>query len=194
MENFEDFEIRVEPLTTKNWGKLLEVFGEKGACANCWCMYFRSNDDDFREGKFNDGNKSKLRSLVDSSNPVGLLCFLNDIPIGWCSLAPRESFIRLTKSRIHKPVDNQKVWSVPCMFIKKDYRRFGVSVIFLYKLIEHAKNSDISIIEAYPTIIKKDKIPDFFLWTGIYKSFEKVGFKIENGKSLSRPLMRYYVT
>lgn len=28
-----------EPLTQKNWNKFVELFGNKGACGNCWTFY-----------------------------------------------------------------------------------------------------------------------------------------------------------
>lgn len=42
-------QIRVEPLSKENWGKFLQLFGEKGACGNCWCMYYRLSKHEFME-------------------------------------------------------------------------------------------------------------------------------------------------
>lgn len=33
--------LRFEPLTKANWNQFLQLFGPKGACGNCWCMYYR---------------------------------------------------------------------------------------------------------------------------------------------------------
>jgi hypothetical protein len=38
-----------EALTPKNWEKFVQLFGEKGACGNCWCMYYRLSKSDFHE-------------------------------------------------------------------------------------------------------------------------------------------------
>jgi hypothetical protein len=35
---------------------------------------------------------------------------------------PREDFIKLENSRVHKRIDNNIVWSIPCFFIHKDFR------------------------------------------------------------------------
>ena len=69
----------------------------------------------------------------------------------------------------------------------------GVSVAMLKGLIAYAKKSKIKILEAYPTIPTQDKWPDSFLWIGLYKSFERAGFKIVDRKSKNRPMVRYYV-
>jgi len=182
-----------EPLTRKNWKHLEQLFGNKGACGNCWCMYFRRSKSDFEEGKGNDGNKQYLKSLVFENKPVGLLCYYDEIPIAWCAFAPREDFIKLEKSRVHKRIDNQLVWSVPCTFIDKNFRRMGVSVALLQGLVSYARKNGIKIIEAYPTLPTQENLPDTFAWIGLYKSFERAGFEIVDQTSQNRPMVRYYI-
>ncbi|HSY76722.1 MAG TPA: GNAT family N-acetyltransferase [Bacteroidia bacterium] len=186
-------ELTVEPLTKSNWGKFEELFGEKGACGSCWCMYYRLPKQEFVEGKTDNGNKNKKKELVWEGKPAGILCCYEDKAIGWCALAPRKDFVKLEKSRVHKPIDDKPVWSIPCFFIHKDFRRIGVSVAMLKGLIEYAKKSKIKILEAYPTIPTQEKLPDSFLWIGLYKSFERAGFKIVDRTSKNRPMVRYYV-
>lgn len=186
-------ELSFEPLTKDNWNKFVELFGENGAGANCWCMHFRLAKRDHDEGKHDDGNKNAMKTLVWNNQPTGLLAFFEDIPIAWCAFSPREDFIRLQKSRVHKPIDNRKVWSVPCTFVKKEFRKQGVSVALLKGSIPYAKEKGIEIIEAYPTIPTQEKLPDGFAWIGLYKSFEKAGFQIVDQTSKHRPMVRYYL-
>lgn len=185
--------LRFEPLTKTNWFQLEELFGPKGACGNCWCMYDRLNKSDFTEGKINDGNKEAMKALVWEGQPVGVLGFYEEIPIGWCAFAPRQDFLKLSKSRVHKPIDEKQVWSIPCTFIGKKFRRQGVSVAMLKGVIAYAKEQGIKIIEAYPTIPTKDKIPDAFAWIGLYKSFERARFQIVDRTSKNRPMVRYFL-
>ena len=185
-------ELTFEPLKKDNWNKFLELFGEKGAGANCWCMHFRLSKSDHEEGKANGGNKSAMKQLVWNDQPTGLLSFYEGRPIAWCAFSPREDFIRLQKSRVHKPIDDQKVWSVPCTFVKKEFRKLGVSVALLKGLVIYAKEQGIRIVEAYPTIPTQDKLPDGFAWIGLYKSFERAGFEIVDKTSKHRPMVRYY--
>jgi GNAT superfamily N-acetyltransferase len=187
-------ELKFEPLTKNNWNKFVELFGTKGACGNCWCMSFRLNKIDFDEGKVHDGNKNAMKNLVWNNQPTGLLGFFEDIPIAWCAFAPREDFLKLGKSRVHKRIDNKTVWSVPCTFIAKDFRRQGVSVALLKALIKYAEETGIKIIEAYPTIPTQERLPDAFAWIGLYKSFERAGFEIVDRTSKNRPMVRYYIT
>lgn len=176
-----------------NWHKFTELFGEKGACGNCWCMYFRLDRSTFLEGKSDGGNKNAMQELVRSEKPTGILAFYNEHPIAWCALAPREDFIKLARSRVHKPIDDNLVWSIPCTYIDRKFRRMGVSVALLKGVIKYARECGIQILEAYPTIPTQEKLPDSFAWIGLYKSFERAGFEIVDSTSKSRPMVRFYV-
>ena len=187
-------QLTFEPLTEANWYKFVQLFGEKGACGNCWCMYYRLNKNDFKEGKINDGNKAAMKQLVRDNKPTGILGFYEDQAIAWCAFAPREDFTKLEKSRVHKRIDNNHVWSIPCLFIRKDFRSLGISAALLKGVIKYAKERNIDIIEAYPAIPTVKKLPDSFLWTGIFKSFERAGFEIADRKSKNRPMVRCYTS
>ena len=186
-------QLTFEPLTRKNWGQFVQLFGNKGACGNCWCMYYRLNKSVFTEGKVEDGNKNAMKELVWENKPAGILGFYDGQAIAWCAFAPREDFMKLEKSRVHKRIDDKMVWSIPCFFIDKNFRRQGVSVALLKGVINYARENEIKIIEAYPTIPTQEKLPDSFAWIGVYKSFERAGFEIADRTSKNRPMVRYYL-
>lgn len=195
-ESIEDREfladLTYEPLSKNNWLKFVQLFGEKGACGNCWCMYYRLSKSEFSEGKTNNGNMERMKDLVWENKPTGMLAFYDGMAVAWCALAPRQDFAKLARSRVHKPIDNKPVWSIPCFFIHKDFRRLGLSVEMLKAVISYAQNEGIEILEAYPTIPTTEVLPDSFLWIGLYTSFEKAGFKIADHTSKNRPMVRYY--
>jgi GNAT superfamily N-acetyltransferase len=186
-------QITFEPLTKSNWNKFISLFGEKGACGNCWCMYYRLSQSGFREGKTENGNKEAMKKIIWDNKPAGILGIYEGEAIAWCAFAPREDFMRLEKSRVHKRIDSKKVWSIPCFFIDKNVRRNGVSVELLKGVIKYAETHGIEIIEAYPAIPMQEKLPDSFVWIGLYKSFERAGFEIVDRTSKNRPMVRYYI-
>jgi len=186
-------EIIIKPLTIETWDDFAALFGSRGACGNCWCMAFRLKKKDFEAGKMNDAKKNSMREIVTGRKPAGLLGFYQDKPVAWCAFAPREDFLRLEYSRVHKRIDDELVWSIPCMFIAKNYRKMGISVAFLKQVIEYAKNQNIKILEAYPVIPTGGRLPDAFAWIGVYSTFEKAGFKIVDRTSANRPMVRYYL-
>jgi GNAT superfamily N-acetyltransferase len=185
-------QIIFEPLTKKNWTKFVELFGKNGACGNCWCMYYRLSKTEFNEGKSEGGNKNSMKEIVWENKPTGIIGLYDGQAIAWCALAPREDYIKLENSRVHKRIDDKPVWSIPCFFIHKDFRRQGVSVEILIAAIKYARKNDVKILEAYPTIPTTKTLPDSFLWIGLYKSFERAGFKIVDRRSRNRPMVRYY--
>lgn len=191
VSDFSD-QLTFEPLTKKNWEKFVQLFGNKGACGNCWCMYYRLKKSDFQEGKFEDGNKTAMKEIVWKNKPAGILGLYEGQAIAWCAFAPREDFIKLENSRVHKRIDDKIVWSIPCFFIAKEFRRHGVSVELLKGVAKYAKENEIKIIEAYPTIPTKEKLPDSFAWIGLFKSFERAGFEVVDRTSKNRPMVRYY--
>lgn len=185
-------ELTFEPLNRANWAQFVQLFGERGACGNCWCMYYRLTKADYKEGKVESGNKNAMHELVLNNKPTGILGFYEGQAIAWCAFAPREDFIKLEKSRVHKRIDDEPVWSIPCFFIDKKFRGQGISVELLKAVIRYARENDIRIIEAYPTIPTTERIADSFAWIGLYKSFERAGFEVVDRTSKNRPMVRYY--
>jgi GNAT superfamily N-acetyltransferase len=179
------------PATKKRWKDFEKLFGEKGACAGCWCMYWRVGSSVWEKQK-GKPNKKAMNRIINSGSIPGILAYADD-PVGWCSVAPREEFIRLENSRVLKQVDEKPVWSVVCFFIHKDYRKKGLSVALLNAAKKFVKSNGGKIIEGYPVEPKKDKMPDVFAWTGLSASFLKAGFKEVARRSETRPVMRFYI-
>jgi GNAT superfamily N-acetyltransferase len=186
-------QLTYEWLTKANWNKFTALFGERGACGQCWCMSYRLSKTDFEEGKHDSINKDRMKKLVWQSKPAGILAMYEGEAIGWCALAPREDFVKLARSRVHKPIDQLPVWSIPCFFVDKAFRRQGVSVELLKAAVRLAAEEEIEVLEAYPTIPTQEPLPDAFAWIGLYRAFEQAGFRVVDRTSEHRPMMRYYI-
>jgi GNAT superfamily N-acetyltransferase len=133
-----------------------------------------------------------MRALVKKEVP-GILAYSGGEPVGWCSLGPRDRYTRLTRSRILKPVDDEPVWSVVCFFVRKGFRRKGVTVKLLRAAIDHAKRGGAKILEGYPVEPKTDRMADAFLYTGIASGYRRAGFVECLRRSETRPIMRCYI-
>lgn len=179
------------PLTKENWKDFENLFGERGACGGCWCMSWLLTKKEFEANK-GAGNKKKMKKLVDSNAKPGILAYYNNESAGWCALSPRENYIRLENSRVLKRIDDEAVWSIPCFFIKKEFRRKGLSTEILKAAAEYCRSKGVKIVEGYPSEPYSDNIPAAFGWTGFPSSFRKAGFKEVVRRSKSRPIMRYY--
>ena len=177
-------------LTKERWNDFTELFGEKGGCAGCWCMYWRVRRKLYEQNK-GDGNKRAIKKIVTSGTIPGILTYKNSKPVGWCSVAPRDDFPVLENSRVLKRIDEKPVWSVVCFFIKKEFRGNGVSINLLEAAKKYVKDKGGKIIEGYPIEPKQDKFPEAFAWVGLASAFRKAGFKEIVRRSETRPIMRF---
>ncbi len=181
--------LEFHPLTPGRWRDFETLFGERGACGGCWCMWQRLARSQFNKQK-GEKNKKAMRAIVEAGEIPGILAYADGKPIAWCSVGPREWFSALERSRILKPVDEQPVWSIVCFFVAKEYRRTGVSVKLLKAAIDFVRERGGRIVEGYPVEPRKDQ-PDAFVWTGLASAFIKAGFREVERRSETRPIMRY---
>ena len=178
------------PLTPERWSDLEKLFGPRGACCGCWCMYWRLPRKQFDEQQ-GEVNRRNLKALVESGSIPGLLAYSDGEPVGWCSIAPREEFSTLARSRVLKPVDELLVWSVVCFFVARTQRGKGLTVELLNASVEYTRSNGARIVEGYPVEPKNGKAVDVFVFTGLLSAFKQAGFTEVLRRSETRPIMRY---
>jgi GNAT superfamily N-acetyltransferase len=180
------------PLTIERWPDLEALFGQRGACGGCWCMLWRLTRSEFERRK-GAGNRRDFKTIVESGAAPGLLGYAGAQPVAWCAVAPRERYPALERSRILKPVDEQPVWSVTCLFVARPFRRRGLTVRMLQAAADHAGQRGGRIVEGYPVEPKTGDMPAAFAWTGIASAFRQAGFVEVLRRSPTRPIMRYVI-
>jgi GNAT superfamily N-acetyltransferase len=185
-------EVECHPLDAARWQDLATLFGPRGATGGCWCMYWHLPRKEFTAHK-GEGNKRAFRQLVERGQVVGLLAYVRGHPVGWCAVAPRESYPVLERSRILKRVDETPVWSVVCFFVSKDFRGKGLTTILLRAAVDYAGRRGAHIIEGYPVEPRSTRVPAVFAWTGLASAFRQAGFKEVLRRSDTRPIMRYVI-
>lgn len=179
----------VKPLTADRWRDFETLFGPRGACGGCWCMWWRETHSEFERRK-GEGNKRAMRRIVSSGEVPGIIGYLGGEPVAWCSVAPRERFPRLERSRILKRIDEEPVWSVVCFYIVKPYRRTGLSLMMLEEAVRYAAGKGAAIVEGYPVEPKKGTTADVFAYTGLARVFRRARFSEVARRSETRPIMR----
>lgn len=182
----------VYPVTPDRWEDLENLFGSRGACGGCWCMYWRLSRKEFETGK-GEGNRTALKALVGACQLPGLIAYLDGKPVGWCSVGPRDVFPTLNRSKVLKPVDDNPVWSVVCFYISKENRLQGLTVKLLQEAVNFAAGQGASIVEGYPVVPRSRNAAAAFLYPGTYSAFQKAGFSEAIRRSETRPVMRYSI-
>jgi GNAT superfamily N-acetyltransferase len=184
--------LEFHPVTKERWPDFATLFGEKGACGGCWCMLWRLTRKEFERQK-GAANRQSMKTIVESGEIPGLLAYSEKHPVAWCSVAPRQRFPALERSRVLKKIDDEPVWSISCFFIHKDFRKKGLSVRILEAVITYVKKQGGKIVEGYPVEPKKGKTADVFAWTGLASFFKKAGFAECARRSETRPIMRFHI-
>jgi GNAT superfamily N-acetyltransferase len=179
------------PLTENEWPALEALFGKSGACAGCWCMYWRLGRGEWEGPQRERGarNKRKFRRLVEKGPPPGLLAFDGDTAVGWVAIEPRAAFPKLERSRFLRAVDDESVWSMPCFYIKSDHRGRGVMRALVEAASHYAAEAGARLVEAYPVDTEK-RMSAPSAYTGVATTFRKAGFKTVARRAKHRPIVR----
>lgn len=177
------------PLTPDRWADLELLFGERGACGGCWCMYWRLPRAQYEAGK-GEPHRQSLRLLAERDISPGILAYQGDTPVGWCAVAPRENLERLKQSHILRPVDDEPVWSVSCFFVTPKQRKGRISLALLRAAVDYVREQGGTIVEGYPVEASHRLMPAAFAWTGFASTFLEAGFTECARRSDTRPIMR----
>jgi GNAT superfamily N-acetyltransferase len=179
---------RILPVTQQATAGDLERFSAAyGTFRWCSCQRWRMRSTPFREaGK--GGRGEALAGQVRAGEPVGVLAYAGDEgddPVGWCSIAPRESYAAVLASRVIPQVPGERVWSVVCFFIAPRARRQGLRRKLLDAACDYAAEAGAAVIEAYPS-------PDgrAYRYMGTRELYRAAGFEELPVPPNSRPVMR----
>lgn len=179
-------QLKIRPLTPDLWPALEDLFGSKGACNGCWCMYWRIGAT-YRKAP-GDKNKAAFKKIVKDGPPPGLIAFDGDRAVGWCQLTPRDTLPWLDRAWRLKRVDDLPVWSLSCFYIRIGYRRKGVTSALIAAALKAAKRANAPALEAYP--LDAARTPSASS-TGYATTFARAGFKTIACHTAPRPIMRH---
>ena len=181
---------RFLPVTQATAGDLERFSTAYGTFRWCSCQRWRLRSTPFREaGK--EGRVAALAGQVSTGEPVGVLAYDadegcdRDEPVGWCSIAPRESYAAVLASRVIPQVPGERVWSVVCFFIAPRARHRGLRPDLLDAACGYAAEAGAAVIEAYPS-------PDgkAYRYMGTRELYRAAGFEEVAGPAEGRPVMR----
>jgi GNAT superfamily N-acetyltransferase len=158
------------------WPDFEKLFGGRGGPKACWCMLWRASPE---EAKRKDGASRKVAMArrIAVGTPVGLLGYIDEEPVLWCSIAPRSTY----RGLVDDSSSDDGVWSLACFFVIRRLRGKGITQRIIAAAIDHAKSNGASAVEAYPV----DPDSPSYRFMGFIPAFEKAGFT-EVGRAGSR--------
>jgi hypothetical protein len=176
------------PVTPQRLPGLARFLASHGKFRYCACMRWRMASAQFSRSTKED-RLDALERLVHEGMPIGVLAYLGEEPVGWCSVAPRESYAALERYRALPRIDARPVWSVVCFFVSVRIRRSGATLGLLKAAIYYAASQGAEIIEGYPV----EPGPRLYTYMGSPATFRAAGFRDVTPRRQARQVMRYFV-
>lgn len=183
---------KIRAVTPNDWHHVEMLFGSKGACGGCWCMYWRVQ----RGGQTWDavrGNPAKqmLRQLIKKGEVHALLAFHEGRPVGWLCAGPPTDFPRLSTVKALRHERLSETWAIVCLYLLPVVRRQGLGTRLIQAACDYAFTHGARVLEGYPVNVRSGStMPGAFAWTGVPPMFENAGFKHVNPESEARGIWR----
>lgn len=172
--------IVVHPATGDRWDDVVRVF-ESGAIVNrCWCQWIRKTQRQARDDG-PAGNRASLRVLVDDGEVPGLIAYAQGNPVGWCSVGPKSSFGRLSRSRALTPSTADPspdgTWATLCFYVAPGHRGEGVARILLSAALAYSQQMGATAFEVYPVRTATREISNDSAYPGTDQMLADEGFR-----------------
>jgi GNAT superfamily N-acetyltransferase len=155
----------------------------------CSCARWRLTSAEYKRST-KDSRVAYLEGVAVSGTPVGVLAYVGSEPVGWCSVAPRETYAALERFRALPRLDPEPVWAVVCFYVDSGVRRTGVTLGLLKAAVAYAAAAGARIIEGYPV----EPGPRLYTYMGSPATFRRAGFRDVTPPGQARQVMRYVVT
>ena len=182
-------QLEIKPLTPD----LMDAMGVvlRGSWGStCWCMYPRWTDPQMREqtrgGERGPRRREAMTDLAGRNVAPGLMAFEGDQPVGWIAVAPRDELTRVARSRATPPVDDEPVWVIPCITVRRAHRGRGIASALIRAAVEFAGEHGATAVEAYPRA-GGERTGDDNAFFGTEEMFSRAGFQVVRAPLEGRP-------
>ncbi|MER8476729.1 GNAT family N-acetyltransferase [Mesorhizobium sp. M0923] len=160
--------VRFTEVTQSTRADFENLFEQPGGPKYCWCMAWRNLDR--REHVEDDEKKRAMMALIEAGTPVGIVAQIDGRTVGWCSVAPRETYRRLSRQQDDSEMG---IWSIVCFYVPRALRGGGLASALLDAAIDHAVAKGARMIEAYPV----DDASPSYSFMGFRGMFVARGFR-----------------
>jgi GNAT superfamily N-acetyltransferase len=130
-------------------------------------------------------NRQLRDRLFDSGEYDGYLLYVDDRPVGWCQVGPRDRLQKLVRQFSLEP--DPSTWAITCFFIAPSHRGQGLAKYLLDDVLADIRARGAAKVEAFPKRGKRLGPDD--LWTGPERTYLEAGFKVVRDDP-ERPILR----
>lgn len=159
------------------WSDFDRMFQKHKGCGGCWCTYHLCTYPEF-EGMTRDERREAHLEMIKAGLTTGVVCYLDDVPVGWCQFGPADIFRHTNRKRTYQKFDKDNPlkpdWRITCIFVDKNYRGRGLARKVLAEGIAAIKLQGGGVTEAFPFVIPDKKIPEY---TGSVEMYQAEGFE-----------------
>ncbi len=176
--------LTIKPVSRETWPDFESLFEARGGPKSCWCTAWRPITAKEKAG----GGIARKRAMSDRVHggvPIGLLGYLQNEPVAWCSIAPRQTYRKLGGAEIAEDAPSE-VWSIVCFFVRRDIRGQGATEQLIDAALAYARAHGAKIVEAYPV----DPGSPSYRFMGYVPAFEQAGFAHFGPAGSRRHVMR----
>ncbi len=130
-----------------------------------------------------NAKKEALRGRVQQGETIGILSYIDGEVVGWCSIAPRDSYRALGG-----PTDasGERVWFSVYFFVPRRLRLKGIVRQLVRAAVDHSREKDATVVEAYPV----DRDSPSYRFMGFVATFKALGFREVGRAGIRRHVMR----
>ncbi len=179
-------DLTFHPVTPDRLNDLARFSERNGKFRYCSCMRWRLKSSVFQKSS-KEERVEALAGLVRDHVPIGVLAYLDGEPVGWCSVAPRETYGALERYKALPRLDDVPVWSVVCFFVSSGSRRKGVTAGLLRAAVAYAVAHGAAAVEGYPV----EPGERLYTYMGAPSAFRAAGFVDAGAGPSGRKIVRY---
>ena len=151
----------------------------------CWCMAHRLTSAQTQAlpgpGSISTRRRAAMTRRARRRPAPGILAFEDNEPVGWIAIARRTEFKPIEASRSTPRVDDEDVWIIPCVAVRKTARGRGVAVELIRAAVAYAVEHGAPAVEAYPRA-GDVRTKDDNAYIGTEPLFRRAGFRVIRGR------------
>jgi GNAT superfamily N-acetyltransferase len=166
--------VRVEPFSAARRDDFLKVHSPETGAGWCFCVAWWVDTWEGWGDRTAEDNLELRERLCDRGEYDGFLLYVDDAPVGWCQVGPRDRLEKLRHQFELAPAPD--VWAVTCYHIAPEHRRRGLAGQLLDGVIEILRERGVRRLEAFPR--RGGALEPGEMWTGPETLYLSRGFTL----------------